>query len=254
MTEPASFLPWHLGRLAVIDTETTGLSPELGDRVIEVAVVCFEQGEVVRRWSTLLDPGVPLPAETVRITGITDADVRGKPTFGAVVAEIEELLRDRVPVAYNADFDRKFLAHEFARCGAQLPPHDWLDPLVIARQLQQRTSEVRLGMKLGQVAQRLGIPLEEAHRAEADAECAGRVLVALVKGAQLPNDLADMLELQERWAAQEPKRGAWRARKDGDLLAAKYDGAANELGAAYSLSNELDPWRYLVLRAAGRPA
>jgi DNA polymerase-3 subunit epsilon len=239
-----------LGRLAVIDTETTGLSAETGDRVIEIAVVHFDGGEVTQRWGTLLHPGRKLPPDVVKITGITDADLEGQPRFSEVASILQSLLEGRTLVAYNAPFDRGFLVQELARVGTQLPPVQWLDPLVFARQMQKGQGP----MKLGAVAKRLGIALEEAHRAIADAECAGRVLLALAP--DLPKDFNDLLEFQARWQAeQDGERAGWRGRQQRGAIAqlvADTSGPVHALGPAYPMSDELDPVRYMFLRAAGR--
>src|SRR5690349_10646944 len=95
--------------LAVIDTETTGRDPARGDRIVEIAIVHFDRGEVTARHALLVDPGIPIPAEASAVHGISDADVKGKPKWDAVAKEIIELLRGRIPVAYNANFDRAFV-------------------------------------------------------------------------------------------------------------------------------------------------
>ena len=246
--------PWAKLPLAVLDTETTGLAPEQGDRVIEVAVIHFDNGEVTGRWGKLLDPGMPLHPDVTRITGITPDDLMNQPQFADVADEVLRLLTGRVLVAYNAPFDRNFLIHEFDRLGMRLPEGaKWLDPLVMARQVQKGQGN----HKLGTVAKRLSVPLEEAHRATADAECAGRVLLALGATANLPETLEDVLDLQERWeAAQEAERANWRSRQQQTRTGARTlvdDGTPrNALGTAYPHGDELDAARYMLLRLAGR--
>jgi DNA polymerase-3 subunit epsilon len=246
---------WHDLPLAVLDTETTGLAPESGDCVIEVAVIHFDGGEITDRWSTLLDPGIELHPDVTRITGITPDDLLNQPRFKDVADELLRRLRGRVLVAYNAPFDRNFLIHEFSRVGKTLPEGaKWLDPLVIARQTQKGQGN----MKLGTVAKRLAVQLDEAHRAEADAVCAGQVLLALGKTANLPDDLDAVLDLQERWeAAQEAERAGWRSRqaqqgRTGNRQLVDDGSPRNALGAAYPHGDELDPVRYMYLRLAGR--
>ena len=159
------------------------------------------------------------------------------------------LLEGRLLVAYNAAFDRRFIIHELARCQRSLPDGaTWLDPLVFAKELQKGQGN----MKLGTVAKRLGVPLEEAHRATADAEAAGHVLVAL--SDQLPDDLEALLDLQEQWeAAQAAQRAVWRnRRKGGQITAAVSTGPKDELGPGYPHGDELDPVRYMFLRGTGR--
>jgi DNA polymerase-3 subunit epsilon len=102
------------GRLAVVDTETTGLKPELGDRIIDLAIATCEYGRetgrlyrVVDRYESLEDPDVPIPPEIVRLTGITDAMVRGQRIDEQGVARV--LDRVGVVICHNARFDRAFL-------------------------------------------------------------------------------------------------------------------------------------------------
>ncbi len=178
--------PWHALPIALIDTETTGMDPNRGDRMVEIAVVHFQDGVVQHRFGSLLNPGMPIPKEASEVHGITDAQVKGQPTFGAILPQVVELLRGRVPVAYNAPFDRGFLRSEAARAGVEpapdprMPPAlrgcEWFDPLVWARAVQ-RGERV---FKLGDVAARLGVDLSNAHRATDDAEAAGHVLYKLL--------------------------------------------------------------------------
>jgi DNA polymerase-3 subunit epsilon len=179
--------------LAVIDTETTGKDPQRGDRIIEVAVVHFDKGAVTNRYSLLVDPTVPIPAESSAVHGITDADVKGKPKFEAIAKQVAQWLEGRVPVAYNASFDRTFIYAEMRRAGIapstqmSVPPAlrtnvEWVDPLVWARIAQPEAK----GFKLGMVAERLGVSLVNAHRATDDAEAAGTVLLELLKSQGNP--------------------------------------------------------------------
>ncbi|MSQ83990.1 MAG: 3'-5' exonuclease [Myxococcales bacterium] len=245
---PKPMPSWALQPLAVLDTETTGLYPAAGDRVIEVAVVAFDHGVITDRWSTLVDPGKPMDAEVTQLTGIHTADLEGQPPFAAIISVLLEKLKGRVLVAYNASFDRTFLLHEFGRAGRPWPSGSkWLDPLVFAKELQRGQGN----HKLGSVAKRLGVPLEEAHRAAADAECAGWVLLKLAES--LPDDFAQVLDNHEKWeAAQEAERQVWRGRqqranprRQGQL---DPDLPLNALGPAYPFGDELDPVRAMYAR------
>lgn len=247
-------VPWFHAPLAVLDTETTGLSPETGDRIIEIAVIAFDGGQVVERWSRMLDPGAPLHPDVTRLTGIKQEDVDGQARFADIVHELLPRLTGRMLVAYNAGFDRNFLLHELSRAGAALPEGArWVDPLVFAKQLQKGQGN----MKLGTVAKRLGVSLEEAHRAAADAECAGWVLLKLAE--LLPRSFHEVMDLHEKWEAeQEAERATWRSRQQRGGRAtqptgvAEISGPVNALGPSYAHGDELDPIRYLYLRAAGR--
>ncbi len=102
------------GRLAVIDTETTGLKAELGDRIIDLAIATCEYGRdsgqlyrVVDRYESLEDPETPIPPEITRLTGITDAMVRGQRIDEAGVARVMDGVG--LVICHNARFDRAFL-------------------------------------------------------------------------------------------------------------------------------------------------
>ncbi len=243
---------WRLWPMAVIDTETTGLHSEQGDRIVELAVVRFEEGVPVSRWGLLLDPEMKLPPDTTRITGIRPEEVEGQPRFAEVAATLLEKLEGCLLVAYNVPFDRGFLLHELARAGSSLPAGStWLDPLVFVKEMQRGQGSMRLGT----VAKRIGIPLLEAHRATADAECAGLVLQSLA--VDLPEDLGEVLDLQEQWEAkQNAERAGWRGQRRERRVAGsaplELDGPRNSLGAGYPHGDELDPVRYMFLRRAGR--
>jgi DNA polymerase-3 subunit epsilon len=202
--------------LAVIDTETTGKDPARGDRIVEIAIVHFDRGAVVARHAILVNPGIPIPAEASNVHGIKDADVRGKPGFDAVARDVLGLLAGRIPVAYNAGFDRAFVFAEMRRAGIApgtdraLPPAmrssvEWLDPLLWAR-VRQSTAK---GFKLGEVAARLGISLVNAHRATDDAEAAGNVLYALFRESS-PSYRELVQKQREHAIVFERTRGSWR--------------------------------------------
>ncbi len=192
---PLSEIPW-----ASIDTETTGTNAQ-ADRVIEVGIVLFQSGQVVEKKNWLINPGRPIPPDATKVHGITDADVADKPSFAEVMPEIVEALQGALPLAYNADFDRGFLLEELKRnqFSGERPPafrNDviWLDPLTWARELQKE----HRSRALGDVCERLGISLENAHRATDDAEAAGHVLAAFVKNPNVPIPYGSFIKEQLR--------------------------------------------------------
>ena len=106
-------------RFAVIDVETTGLHPGR-DRILELAILrADEHGRPIDRWSTRMNPGVPVRA--THIHGITDADVAGAPSFTDLAVTIGAALQGLVAVAHNAEFDVEFLRAEFARAAMPVP-------------------------------------------------------------------------------------------------------------------------------------
>jgi DNA polymerase-3 subunit epsilon len=202
--------------IVVIDFETTGVSPE-NDRVIEIGLVGFTRGQLDFQEAFLVNPGIPIPEESRAVHGITDEELDGAPSFPEVLVRIAKLLEGRVPVAYNASFDRGFLHNETRRAreagiaiDGLLPPalRDeivWLDPLVWARVVL----EGQKSYKLGEIAAHLGVSLERAHRAAGDAEATGRVLFAIAHG--MPKSYAELVRLQSRYAAvQEMERNRFR--------------------------------------------
>jgi len=102
--------------LAIVDLETTGAHPAW-DRVTEIAVLEIAQGEVLSEWSTLVNPGTSIPPDIQILTGITNAMVKGAPTFSEIRREVIERLDGHLFVAHNARFDYGFLRHAFERAG-----------------------------------------------------------------------------------------------------------------------------------------
>lgn len=206
---------WLAQKIAVIDFETTGLSPE-NDRVIEAGVVCFDNGVLSAHHNWLINPGMAVPDEARAVHKITDEELAGAPTFVQVLPEIVAALRGHLPVAYNAEFDRRFLRAEIERSlqviaeplpAALEPEVTWIDPLVWVRELMQDEKS----KKLTDVTARLGISLDQAHRAAGDAEATGRVLLALAD--RLPRSYGELIRLQAQYAArQDVDFAATRAR------------------------------------------
>jgi DNA polymerase-3 subunit epsilon len=202
----AASASWAEQKLAVIDFETTGLSATQ-DRVIEIGVACFEGGELRALKNWLCNPGMPVPEQARAIHNISDEELRDAPSFAAVLSELEAVVQDHLPVAYNATFDRGFLHAELARAEhaadeTTAPPAFqkdviWVDPLVWARELHKQER----GHRLGEVCARLGIPLDNAHRAASDAEATGRVLLALA--ARMPATYGELVRLQSQYAARQ---------------------------------------------------
>jgi DNA polymerase III subunit epsilon len=210
----ANDVPWREIDVALLDVETTGRDASV-DRVVELGIAVGRRGEIVARYNWLINPGMPIPAEVTAIHHITDEMVADKPRFEAVAAEIASALKGCVPAAYNAMFDRAFLMGEFSRAkadGAGAPALsrevDWLDPLVWARDIQENEKS----RSLGDVAARLGVTLENAHRAQDDAEAALRVLYALGRDPRMPTAYGAMVQEQRRLSQkQADARRMWRS-------------------------------------------
>ena len=205
-------VPWFGLPLIVIDFETTGTDPHR-DRIIEIGLACFSKGILEFSSSYLIDPHCPIPEQARAIHGICDQDVIGKPDFKTFFPTLREKLQSKIPVAYNAAFDRSFLLEEFKRMKSdvqgQLPPAlipevAWIDPLIWARELLQKKES----KKLSSVAKELNIPLEHAHRAENDAKATGYILYAF--HAKMPKDYRTMIQTQRQYMAAQQSIYTWK--------------------------------------------
>lgn len=158
-------------RVAVLDFETTGLSPEQGDRPTEVAIALVEGGRIVDRFQSLMNPGRRIPAFVTQLTGITDAMVCGAPAVASVMGEAARFVGALPVVAHNASFDRKFWVAELQRLAldASAP---FACTMLLARRLYPDCSSHRLGV----LVDALQLPRGgRAHRAMADAEMAAHL-------------------------------------------------------------------------------
>src|ERR1041384_751619 len=124
---------WDTVPVCMIDTETTGVQPGR-DRTVQVGLVRFENGAPVGSFSSLVNPGIPIPASATAIHGITDAHVAGAPPLAEVFAppQAVKLLEGAQYAAYNASFDRYFI-----------PPigddwsYPWADSLSLVRKVDR---------------------------------------------------------------------------------------------------------------------
>ncbi len=187
---------WNQLPIVAFDTETTGLDPFGGDRVMEVAFVVLRTDANGRVASAephvhLVDPGIPIPRKVTEITGLTDADVQGKPPFSAIAAEVAELLGSGIAVAHNLPFDVAFLRRELEAAGVP-----WREPIasIDTVDLSMRLYGEVKGHKLSDVVKRLDIELTEAHRARNDAEACGRAFLEMARRHDAPAELEALLD------------------------------------------------------------
>lgn len=174
--------------IAVIDFETTGISPGQGARATEVAIVLLENGKVVDRFQSLMKTGAWIPAFITQLTGITNAMVNAAPDATTVMADAARFVGPSPMVAHNAAFDSKFWQAELAR--ADLPaPHPFACTVLLSRRLYPQAPS----HKLGTLIDFHGLPRAgQAHRALADAEMAAALLAHMQH------------ELRTRWRVTEP--------------------------------------------------
>lgn len=185
--------PWHEMPFLALDVETTGLDAA-ANRVIELALVPFNMPDE-KNFSQLFSVGEPLPHEITQITGISDDMLKGKPVFKESADECLRLLhKASFVVAYNAKFDRPFLESEMARIDKILPDLAWIDPFVFICELDR----FKRGKKLSDAAKRWGVNLENAHRALADAQAAGKLMLKMTDAVGC-HSLDALLAKQKVW-------------------------------------------------------
>ena len=174
-----------------VDTETTGMSPNDGHRLVEVARVAVVDGVLGEDWSTLIHPGRAIPPDATRVHGISDAMVAGAPKAAAVGRLLREACADLPLVFHNAPFDLPFLMQLFRDASAPPLLNPIIDTLGLARGLFGTGSNA-----LGALATRLKLPAEIAHRALGDTRTTARLFVELAgrwereKGVRSLNELA----------------------------------------------------------------
>ncbi|GHA69748.1 TerD family protein [Streptomyces termitum] len=175
-----SHLPDYAHDWALVDVETSGLVARR-DRILSIAVLTFApDGSPTGEYSTLLNPGCdPGP---VHVHGLTAERLSGAPTFEQVAGRIGALLRDRVMVAHNAQFDYDFLAHEFARARLHLPVTRRLCTLALNRRVEPPAAD----LSLASLAAHYGVPQTSAHDALDDTRVlAGILRSSLAEAARL---------------------------------------------------------------------
>lgn len=159
-----------------LDVETTGASPQF-DRITEIGIVEMATDGTVSEWSTLVNPQAHISEFIEQLTGISNQMVEDAPTFAQIAAELMQRLSGRVFVAHNARFDYAFIKNEFKRIDTSFRT----DTLCTVR-LSRRLYPQYYKHNLDSLIQRLGIPMEQRHRALADA----RVLMHFLQ--RLPQD------------------------------------------------------------------
>ena len=161
--------------IAVIDFETTGISPGQGARATEVAIVLLEGGVVVDRFQSLMKTGAWIPPFITQLTGITNAMVNAAPAAAEVMAQAARFVGNAPMVAHNASFDSKFWQAELQLADVPAP-----QPFACTVLLSRRLYPDAPTHKLGPLVQHLGLPrAERAHRALADAEMAAALLARM---------------------------------------------------------------------------
>ncbi len=169
--------------IVVLDTETTGLFPGLGHRVVEIGAVRLENWQTVAEMDQLIYPERKMEPKASSINGITDADLADKPTFAQITPELSTLLDGALVVAHNAAFDAGFLGMEYVisdptgfALRTPVLPNPWLCTLLLARR------HFYFGRNnLGHIARKLGVRMGKAHRALNDVYMTAEILKRMIR-------------------------------------------------------------------------
>lgn len=168
--------------LAAIDVETTGLNVK-HDRIVEIGIMRLKPDGQTKEWSTLVNPGVPIPEEISKIHGITNEMVANELPFDGIATGLRNGLQDCDLTGYNVNFDVKFLVAEFKRIHMKFEPGKLVDSFKIFKEKEPKNLTAAVKFYLNET-------LPDAHRALPDARVALRVLEAqLEKYPDLPRDV-----------------------------------------------------------------
>jgi DNA polymerase-3 subunit epsilon len=189
--------------LIVLDFETTGLSPNVGDRAIEIGAVRLEKGEVVERFQALMNPGKPVSGFIENYTGITNRMLSKAAPCDEVMDEFADFMGDSNLVAHNASFDQRFLDAELQRISRKYKGH-FVCSLLVARRLYPQAPN----HKLGSLITYKNIPSDGGfHRALFDSEMTAKLWMSMLE------DISHVTRQQEvpfsliQTLAKTPKRG-----------------------------------------------
>lgn len=163
--------------IAVIDFETTGMSPQGGGRATEIAAVLVREGRIVDQYQSLMNSGAWVPPFIEQLTGISNAMLAEAPPATTVMREVAAFTRGCPLVAHNASFDRGFWQYELAQAGVETDPaHEFACTVLLARRLYPDAPNC----KLGTLARFHALPDSgRAHRALADALTTAHLLLRM---------------------------------------------------------------------------
>lgn len=163
-------------KFVVVDLETTGNSPKKGDRIIQVGAVIIEDGRITGQYTSLVNPGQPIPAFIEELTGISDEMVNDAPAFSDIAKDMIEMLDGAFFVAHNVFFDLGFLQEELQNAGFEGFYGHIIDTVELSRILFPTAD----GYKLSDLAAREGISHDRPHQADSDAYVTAELLLIML--------------------------------------------------------------------------
>ena len=168
---------------AIIDVETTGLSPA-GEKITEIAIYVHDGKKIIDEYVSLVNPEKKIPYRIVQMTGITNHMVVDAPKFYEIAKQIVELTNDKIIVGHNVKFDYGFLRHEFKSLG-----YDFRSNTMDTVKLSRKLIPGRRSYGLGKLCKDLDIDNHARHRASGDALATTRLFELLLS---LDNNLQDI--------------------------------------------------------------
>ena len=175
-------LPLRSLTFVVFDTETTGLSPSTGDQIVQIGAVRVVNGRILSGevFNRIINPGRPIPPESIRFHGITDEMVIDKPPLEVVLPQFKAFAADAVLVAHNAAFDLKFIRMRERECGVAFD-NPILDTMILSSYLDGQEA----GNSLDDVCSRLGIGINDRHTALGDSMVTAAVLLHQIAALEM---------------------------------------------------------------------
>ncbi|WED29532.1 3'-5' exonuclease [Vibrio sp. DW001] len=178
----------------VLDFETTGLSPNMGDRAIEIGAVKLIDGVVQETFQQLMNPGFRVSGFIANYTGISNAMLTNAPSCEEVMAEFAAFIGDDNLVAHNASFDKRFLDAELQRVGAHYSGQFACSMLIARRLIQDSPTH-----KLGDLIRHKQIEHDGVfHRALADSEMTAKLWMVMVKELEEQNIINPSFGLMQK--------------------------------------------------------
>lgn len=182
-------------RIAIIDFETTGMSPAHGARAAEVGIVVIEGGRIVDRFQSLMNAGQRMPWNITQLTGISNDMLQSAPSANTVMREAAAFVGATPMVAHNAAFDSKFWVDELQRADCD-PTQSFACTVLLSRRLYPHAPS----HSLGRIVRFLNLPpADKAHRALADAEMTAHLLLRMQH------------DLQQQWHIPQPQHHLLRS-------------------------------------------
>lgn len=174
--------------LVVLDFETTGLSPDMGDRAIEIGAVRLVHGEVVDEFQALMNPGFAVDSFIESYTGISNAELAQAESCAVVMAQFADFVGEDNMLAHNASFDKRFLDAELQRL-----PREYSGEFCCSLLASRRLHLHAPNHKLGTLVDYMQLPVEGAyHRALFDAQMTAKIWLRMLENLRCDYQLDDI--------------------------------------------------------------